>query len=902
MGNLKNKHWLGIAVGLMTLLIVIISSSQDGGLQRGALVGKLLVDDTVDWECGDYDPCSQKCTCTMEVEEMPGEPGNGMEIKSCVVEDLLDPYTEKDCGAASDACSGYMLNSITGLEVPGNLDQQKAQCICDEMTCKEIGGEDYECISYTEKVAVNNTNGSTACSDLYSCPELGVFCDQDPVSRTYKQCVKTVDQNICVPDEWCCGAETTASHTNRCVNLQSEYTYPVFGGGKKLGERTEYGHQICGDDVSYDTKEECEDAACGCEDSFWYEKIPCCEDYCATHDCDDMEVGLGEKCGVLKCITCTEGCGGMRETHCGDCKDPNTDSDPDNDDPGWVPDDACKGCKIEVDGCEYIDPANPAAGTIYTGKLYCNMGFEDPDEPDDTGICGSGGGGTSGGGSGGGNGGDPDPTIGGDIGGGNTSGENGGDGGEDGGDPDPDPDPESSSAASTSSSTGIRRSTTSSSQDSSGQSSSRDGSSTDSSQDSSQNSSGQSSSSSSHDESSTDSSQDSSQNSSGQSSSSSSSHDESSTDSSQLSSGQSFSSHTESSSSSSSSLEKSSTLSSGQSSSSTSIGISSMVSLSSGQSISRLSLGSSSFVQSFTLSFLSSSRDRSDDGDDGDEDENDDGDRDSDDDGDEDENDDGDGDNDDGIRNNSSDSSRSSLRVIVAQIRKSRNPLVAAAPVCGNGILDASEECDDANRRDWDGCNSTCLLEIGICGDGIVQSLLGEQCESYTYDSSLPYVCSRCLFVSLTCGDGVKDAGEECDDGQLNSTSPDANCRPNCHVSSCGDAVLDSAEMCDDGNRLAGDGCDRFCRAEVEEADVTIVAAEDISFPTSVQVRGQQAFQKFGFPQYPNYQQLPYQLPLAHLQPLVQTQAPIGDTGPAAVAVIGAGAAAGWSWIRRKRK
>jgi predicted permease len=56
------------------------------------------------------------------------------------------------------------------------------------------------------------------------------------------------------------------------------------------------------------------------------------------------------------------------------------------------------------------------------------------------------------------------------------------------------------------------------------------------------------------------------------------------------------------------------------------------------------------------------------------------------------------------------------------------------------------------------------------------------------------------------------------------------------------------------------------------------------------------------FPQYPTGQQLPYQLPLAQLRPLIQTQGPVGDTGPAAVAVIGAGAAAGFSWIRRKKR
>ncbi len=224
--------------------------------------------------------------------------------------------------------------------------------------------------------------------------------------------------------------------------------------------------------------------------------------------------------------------------------------------------------------------------------------------------------------------------------------------------------------------------------------------------------------------------------------------------------------------------------------------------------------------------------------------------------------------------------------------------LVAAASLCGNGLLEINEECDDRNKRDNDGCSNTCLLEIGICGDGIVQSLLGEQCENSLHNSALGYDCKDCLFMSMTCGDGNQDVGEECDDGRLNSASPDANCRPNCHPYRCGDGIVDSTELCDDGNRLSGDGCDRYCLTEKE-------TPIEVAFEKPTQVGGQQSFtppSTYPFPQYPTYNQVPYQLPFAQLQPLIQSQGPVGDTGPAAVAVIGAGAAAGFSWIRRKKR
>ncbi len=231
--------------------------------------------------------------------------------------------------------------------------------------------------------------------------------------------------------------------------------------------------------------------------------------------------------------------------------------------------------------------------------------------------------------------------------------------------------------------------------------------------------------------------------------------------------------------------------------------------------------------------------------------------------------------------------------------------LVAAASICGNGTLEQYEECDDSNRRDNDGCSSTCLLEIGICGDGVIQSLLGEQCEQSVHSPTLPYSCIKCRFLSTTCGDGNIDGGEECDDGTQNSTSPDALCRPDCSLSRCGDGVVDSTEMCDDGNRISNDGCDRYCRtidSNTLIASDTTVQFPGTILPATVLSTFQQQQQQFQFPQYPNYQQLPYQLPFAQLQPLIAPQGVAGETGPAAVAVVASGMAAGLGWMRRRRK
>ena len=77
-------------------------------------------------------------------------------------------------------------------------------------------------------------------------------------------------------------------------------------------------------------------------------------------------------------------------------------------------------------------------------------------------------------------------------------------------------------------------------------------------------------------------------------------------------------------------------------------------------------------------------------------------------------------------------------------------------PVCGNGVFDGAEQCDDGNSVPGDGCTSACRVEAG-------------------------YVCRGARSVcAITCGDGVRA----------------------------------SSEACDDGNRDEGDGCSRTCTTE----------------------------------------------------------------------------------------
>lgn len=39
---------------------------------------------------------------------------------------------------------------------------------------------------------------------------------------------------------------------------------------------------------------------------------------------------------------------------------------------------------------------------------------------------------------------------------------------------------------------------------------------------------------------------------------------------------------------------------------------------------------------------------------------------------------------------------------------------------CGNKIKEWTEQCDDGNTTNWDGCSATCEIEkVEICNDGL---------------------------------------------------------------------------------------------------------------------------------------------------------------------------------------
>ena len=126
-------------------------------------------------------------------------------------------------------------------------------------------------------------------------------------------------------------------------------------------------------------------------------------------------------------------------------------------------------------------------------------------------------------------------------------------------------------------------------------------------------------------------------------------------------------------------------------------------------------------------------------------------------------------------------------------------------PVCGDGIVQAGEECDDGNQENRDQCTSFC--KKAVCGDGITQIDV-EECDDGN-DRDTDGCPTNCQIAK--CGDGfVWNTQELCDDGDTDNTD---QCTNECKPAQCGDGYIQDGEACDDGNDLDSDDCLANCIA-----------------------------------------------------------------------------------------
>ena len=117
-------------------------------------------------------------------------------------------------------------------------------------------------------------------------------------------------------------------------------------------------------------------------------------------------------------------------------------------------------------------------------------------------------------------------------------------------------------------------------------------------------------------------------------------------------------------------------------------------------------------------------------------------------------------------------------------------------PVCGNGIKEEGEECDDGNEDNFDGCRTDCTLPY--CGDNILDD--GEQCEPPFSDS-----CPTDKVKTDRC-DGrrrIFEVGDaECTDKCICTSHEESKC-----VKGECSAQCDAAHKCWDGSCPADCKC-----------------------------------------------------------------------------------------------
>ncbi len=179
---------------------------------------------------------------------------------------------------------------------------------------------------------------------------------------------------------------------------------------------------------------------------------------------------------------------------------------------------------------------------------------------------------------------------------------------------------------------------------------------------------------------------------------------------------------------------------------------------------------------------------------------------------------------------------------------RSLSVCTAITPWCGNGVVETGEECDDDARVDGDGCSVECAIEEGytcnienvpsvctpvgaeICGNGVVEN--DEACDDDNLNPG-----DGCSEECLIEGGFPCEANEECESGEC----ADGECSL-LSLAQCGNGTVEEGESCDDDNTRPGDGCSEDCLLEggiACDADIQCESASCIdglcSFAVSAQ-------------------------------------------------------------------
>jgi cysteine-rich repeat protein len=141
---------------------------------------------------------------------------------------------------------------------------------------------------------------------------------------------------------------------------------------------------------------------------------------------------------------------------------------------------------------------------------------------------------------------------------------------------------------------------------------------------------------------------------------------------------------------------------------------------------------------------------------------------------------------------------------------------------CADGSLAASEQCDDSNLIELDGCSSTCRVEESFLFQGIAQGGTIDFVVDGELISVLTLAGETATDVALKMADAIGANSILSGLGVLAHAVGDSVIVAGSITSSvildpglaCGDGLIAPFEQCDDGNLADLDGCSSTCRVE----------------------------------------------------------------------------------------
>ncbi|MFT6396482.1 MAG: cysteine-rich repeat protein [Bradymonadia bacterium] len=128
---------------------------------------------------------------------------------------------------------------------------------------------------------------------------------------------------------------------------------------------------------------------------------------------------------------------------------------------------------------------------------------------------------------------------------------------------------------------------------------------------------------------------------------------------------------------------------------------------------------------------------------------------------------------------------------------------------CGDGDVEAPEQCDDGNDNPDDGCHLCELTGESECGDGFYAPDF-EECDEGAGCAGDDFCSDGCECITPFCGNFEVEGAEECDGAACAGGDRCESCE--CVATVCGDGVIDLDESCDTSDAACGES--EFCNGD----------------------------------------------------------------------------------------